>query len=667
MKKILFIVFLAISATSFGQGNWTLSGAKNRWANGVGFGNKDTSTYTNASDTNLLVLQYPGVLCYRHLTTDFWQILGMYTSVGFVLKDLSNVNTNASLLIPSGNVTASAMTVTGIIRAGGITTTGAITSNGALTIKASEGDGVWDTSGVIYANGMEIGHTAARGANIYPSIIYNQAQTGYGLRVNAGATRGRPGFFLSDYTNTDSVINASPAGVWFYKPVNISSTISTGGLTVTNNETVGGNLTVTGSISAANFPSILGSYLPLAGGTMTGSINMGGNNVTNAGNVAGTLTTASQPNITLVGTLTALTVSGIISASGVTSIGTISTLGLIANTGSTGISAVSGIAATGNGGNFSNNSSTNEALAVANFGNGYLTKWTNVGGTVATVTNSGTITTTGNIQAASITATAGVNGTITTAAQPNITSLGTLVNLTVSGNAKINTLNNDASTMISSGLVQSNLGFVAGIGGGGAMTALLSQYQSNANSRSWRLRQDQSAFGDFHIQQSTTQTGNTFASVLAFDPSKNATFYGNIIKDGGTSSQALMANGSVQTLTSGTYTPTVTNLANTSSLSSDICYYQRIGNVVTVGFAVYGTATASSSCQLTITLPVGASFSAANQAWGSASAQHTLGTSTNVGATVTANNGAANVLFTFYAPASFTTFGFYGTFTYQVQ
>ena len=75
MKRILLIVFLAISFTSFSQGNWTLSGAKNRWANGIGLGFKDTASYTATSDTNLVVLQYPGYICYRRLTTDHWQVL----------------------------------------------------------------------------------------------------------------------------------------------------------------------------------------------------------------------------------------------------------------------------------------------------------------------------------------------------------------------------------------------------------------------------------------------------------------------------------------------------------------------------------------------------------------------------------------------------------------
>ena len=53
----------------------------------------------------------------------------------------------------------------------------------------------------------------------------------------------------------------------------------------------------------------IATKLPLAGGTMSGALNMGSQNITNAGTIAGTLTTAAQTNITSVGTLSALAVN----------------------------------------------------------------------------------------------------------------------------------------------------------------------------------------------------------------------------------------------------------------------------------------------------------------------------------------------------------------------
>jgi len=46
---------------------------------------------------------------------------------------------------------------------------------------------------------------------------------------------------------------------------------------------------------------------------------------------------------------------------------------------------------------------------------------------------------TGNIQAANIIANTGITGTLVTAAQPNVTSVGTLASLSVTGNVSANT------------------------------------------------------------------------------------------------------------------------------------------------------------------------------------------------------------------------------------
>ena len=57
-----------------------------------------------------------------------------------------------------------------------------------------------------------------------------------------------------------------------------------------------------------------------------------------------------------------------------------------------------------------------------------------------------------------------------------------------------------------------------GLGSSGAFAL---GYGSNAASRSWRMRIDDAAFGDFSIQQTTTQTGSTYSTKLTIDPSGN--------------------------------------------------------------------------------------------------------------------------------------------------
>jgi len=46
-------------------------------------------------------------------------------------------------------------------------------------------------------------------------------------------------------------------------------------------------------------------------------------------------------------------------------------------------------------------------------------------------------------------------------------------------------------------------------------------YGNNGSSRSWRMRSDSNAFGDFAIEQTTTQTGSTYDAKLLINPSGN--------------------------------------------------------------------------------------------------------------------------------------------------
>jgi Chaperone of endosialidase len=71
-------------------------------------------------------------------------------------------------------------------------------------------------------------------------------------------------------------------------------------------------------IGPSGMASVGGPFLPLSGGTMGGNIAMGGNNISGGGTItattlAGTLSTAAQPNVTSLGTLTSLALSGAIS------------------------------------------------------------------------------------------------------------------------------------------------------------------------------------------------------------------------------------------------------------------------------------------------------------------------------------------------------------------
>ena len=136
--------------------------------------------------------------------------------------------------------------------------------------------------------------------------------------------------------------------------------------------------------------------------------------LTGAATTAGTVTTAAQPNITSVGTLTSLAVTG-----NTTSGNFIGTLN-------------------GSGANVTSISATNISagtLAQARLANSAVTLGSTaltLGATVTTVAGLTSVTSTTFVGA--LTGAATTAGTVTTAAQPNITSVGTLSALSVTGN-----------------------------------------------------------------------------------------------------------------------------------------------------------------------------------------------------------------------------------------
>jgi phage tail protein X len=163
---------------------------------------------------------------------------------------------------------------------------------------------------------------------------------------------------------------------------------------------------------------------------ITGAVAIPGN--VTAGNVivtliTGTLTTAAQPNITSVGTLSSLAVTANANVGNLNSVGNVTASRLVSNV------------ATGTAPLTVTSTTQVANLNVATAG---------VAGTVTTaaqpnITSVGTLSSlavTGNVTAGNIYANSGtigatsLTGTLTTAAQPNITSVGTLTSVTVTGN-----------------------------------------------------------------------------------------------------------------------------------------------------------------------------------------------------------------------------------------
>ena len=171
-------------------------------------------------------------------------------------------------------------------------------------------------------------------------------------------------------------------------------------------------------------------------------------NYANVANFVDTVINAAQPNITSVGTLTSLTVSGNITAGNL--------LGILAN----GNSNVRIPAANGN-------------VNISAVGNANVVVITGTGVNIA-----GTLNSTGNANVANIVSNNAtftlVSGTLTTAAQPNITSVGNLTSLYIDGNLFAENSNVEGNTSLGNLIVENNanIGNVLHIDAGASLVSI---------------------------------------------------------------------------------------------------------------------------------------------------------------------------------------------------
>ena len=172
------------------------------------------------------------------------------------------------------------------------------------------------------------------------------------------------------------------------------------------------SVSVTGNVDAGNISGNGAALSSITGANVTGQ-------VANA-LVAGTVYTNAQPNITSVGTLTSVSVTGTVDAGNI-------------NGNGSGLSAITGANVTGQVGN---------ALVAG-------TVYTAAQPNITSVGTLSSLSVTGNVNAGNVNATLGafttVAGTLSTAAQPNITSVGTLTSVSVTGNVDAGNVNGNGS------------------------------------------------------------------------------------------------------------------------------------------------------------------------------------------------------------------------------
>ena len=314
-------------------------------------------------------------------------IPGSNTQVLFNDSGAAGANANLTFTKNNGLLTATLL--------GGTLTTNAqpnITSTGTLTSLIVTGNinggNMTLATGVFTGNGA--GLTNLAGANVTGAVSYaTTANSVAGANVSGTVTSATNAAALLQNTSTSTTV---------YPTFTTSS--ANGNSSAVFNTSISANLG-NASITATTFV-----------GALSGAAT--------SATTAGTVTTAAQPNITSVGTLTSLGVNGTITA--------------VAFTANTGIF-------TGNGAGLTNIAGANVTGAVSYATTANSVAGANVSGTVSSATTA---------------------GTVTTAAQPNITSVGTLTSLSVSGNISSANLTTSGYTFVSVGTGISAAGTVQG-------------------------------------------------------------------------------------------------------------------------------------------------------------------------------------------------------------
>jgi hypothetical protein len=395
--------------------------------------------------------------------------------------NVGNIGAGAAVLAgPLSGVTT--INASGNANVGNIGATNSVVSANATFGNINSVSGILSVTG--NANVGNIGAGAAVLAGPLSGVTTINA-SGNANVGNIGATRG---VFTSIVGNLETTAQSNITVVGTLTGLTVSGNLNaqanvfvTSNITAGNINSVSGILSVTGNANVGN----IGAGAAVLAGPLSGvtTINASGNaNVGNLGAAAGVFTSnVSAGNISTTGVLSVtgnanvgnLGVAGLITATGnitganITSNGNISTSNLavtnLSNLGNVGNVRITGgstdyVLRTDGAGNLSwvaaglisgnVNVGTSTRLAY------YATSGQSISDTGANLTWNGSnlLTVTGNISAGN------VSGTLTTAAQPNVTSVGSLSSLTVTGNLSAGNISTTGVLSVTGNANVGNLG-----------------------------------------------------------------------------------------------------------------------------------------------------------------------------------------------------------------
>ncbi len=324
------------------------------------------------------------------------------------------------------------------------------------------------------------------------------------------------------------------------------------------------------SVATAGLATYATTANAVAGANVSGAVayattanSVAGANVSgtvSSATTAGTVTTAAQPNITSVGTLTSLGVNGTITASAIT-----------ANTG----------IFTGNGAGLTNLAGGNVTGAVAYATTANSVAGANVSGTVSSATTA---------------------GTVTTAAQPNITSVGTLTSVTISGNANVGNLGSSGLIVATGNVTGGNLvtgGALSVTGNANLGNLETAQVLASANVTAPQLISNVATGTAPLVVTSTTQVANlnaATAGLATYATTANAVAGANVSGAVGLATYATTANAVAGANVSGEVSYAATANAVAGANVSGAVSYATTANAVAganvsgaVGLATYAT------------------------------------------------------------------------------